>query len=164
MGGRGASSSNTGTNNPRYKAWDALMTERSDMTKKERARIRELVSQGETIPEAVQKADREFQKEYDKIDNRFNETMRNINQASRSSLSNKKDMIAYIKKQTNIDVSKYVEPKTSKSRTYLGVHLENMSRNDSNAIRTLLQSSYGNNLRIEYNGGYGYAIYYKKKR
>lgn len=71
-------------------------------------------------------------------------------------------MVAYIKKQTNIDVNKYIEPRTANSRTYLGVHLEDMSRNDSNAIRTLLQSSYGNNLRIEYNGGYGYAIYYKK--
>lgn len=100
MGGRGASSSNTGTNNPRYKAWDALLTERSDMTKKERARIRELVSQGKTIPEAVNQADKEFQKEYNKIDNKYNETMHNINQASKSSLSNKK-RYGRIYKETN---------------------------------------------------------------
>ena len=90
MGGRGAraitgtnikfkrgASSNTETDNPRYKAWDTLMTERSDMTKKERARIRELVSQGKTVPEAVNQADKEFQKEYDKIDERFRQIMKN---------------------------------------------------------------------------------------
>jgi len=79
---------------------------------------------------------------------------------SKSRLTNKKDMIAYIKEQTNIDVSKYVEESTSKSRTYLGVHLEKMPINQKNTIRMLMAQK---GVRIEDNGGYGNAIYYKKK-
>lgn len=78
-----------------------------------------------------------------------------------NSLTNKKDMISYIKKQTNIDISNYIEEKTSKSRTYLGVHLEKMPINQKNTIKYLMAQK---GVRIEDNGGYGNAIYYKKNK
>lgn len=87
------------------------------------------------------------------------EGMKENNKNSR--LTNRKDMISYIKEQTNIDISNYVEEKTSKSRTYLGVHLEKMPINQRNTIRTLMAQK---GVRIEDNGGYGNAIYYKKNR
>ena len=78
-------------------------------------------------------------------------------------LNNKNEMIDFVKKQTNIDLTKVLEPRTANSRTYLGVHLEDLSINQRNeVIRTL--KSYGRNTRIEDNGGLGYAIYYDKKK
>lgn len=82
--------------------------------------------------------------------------------STKTTLSNKKEMIDFVKKQTNIDLTKVLEPREAKSRTYLGVHLEDLSRNQRNeVIRTLKR--YGRNTRIEDNGGLGYAIYYDKK-
>ncbi len=72
-----------------------------------------------------------------------------------------KERLDSIKEQTNIDVSNYVEEKTSKSRTYLGVHLEKMPINQRNTIKRLMAQK---GVRIEDNGGYGNAIYYKKKK
>lgn len=77
-------------------------------------------------------------------------------------LDNKKSVIDFVKRQTGIDLSKVIEPKTSRSRTYLGVHLENLTRNQQNEVRSVL-NSYGRKTRIGDNGGYGYAIYYDKK-
>lgn len=87
------------------------------------------------------------------------ENMKENNKNSR--LTNKKDMISYIKEQTNIDISNYVEEKTSRSRTYWGVHLERMPINQKNTIKNLIAQK---GVRIEDNGGYGNAIYYKKKK
>lgn len=81
--------------------------------------------------------------------------------ASNVKLDNKKNIIDFVKQQTNLDMSKYLEEKVSRSRTYLGVHLEDMNRNDRNEVIRLLRDKKG--LRIGDNGGYGYAIYYKKK-
>lgn len=78
-----------------------------------------------------------------------------------SRLTNKNDMIDYIKEQTNIDVSKYVEKSTQKSRTYLGIHLEEMPINQRNTIKNLM---YQKGVRVEENGGLGSAIYYKKRK
>lgn len=80
------------------------------------------------------------------------------------SLSNREGLINYIKQQINVDISPYIEERTRNPKTYLGVHLEKMPQNDRNSIKNLLQNSYNNNIRIEYNGGLGYAIYYKKER
>lgn len=72
-------------------------------------------------------------------------------------------MINYIRKQTNVDLNKVIEPREAKSRTYLGVHLEDLDRNQRNAVIKSL-GSYGKNIRIEDNGGLGYAIYYEKNK
>lgn len=79
MGGRGASSSSNSYSKASYKNWDTLMNERNEMVKKERARTIELVSQGIPLVEAVDKANREFEKEYDKIDERFRQRSLEIN-------------------------------------------------------------------------------------
>lgn len=79
------------------------------------------------------------------------------------SLSNKSSIIDYVKTQTGVDLSKIIEPKTAKSRTYLGVHLEDLTINQRNEVKTVL-AKYGHKLRIGDNGGYGYAIYYEKDK
>ena len=74
-------------------------------------------------------------------------------------LNNKNNIINFVKKQTNVDLSKLVEPKAGRSRTYLGVHLEDLNRNQRNAVTGILNKM---GVRVESNGGYGDAIYYKK--
>ena len=81
--------------------------------------------------------------------------------AKETKLSNKQSMIDYVKRQTNVDLAKVVEPRANKSRTYLGVHLEDLPRSQQNAVRNAL-NSYGKKIRIESNGGLGDAIYYEK--
>ena len=81
--------------------------------------------------------------------------------ASNVKLDNKNSVIDFVKRQTGIDLSKVVEPRTSRSRTYLGVHLEDLTRNQQNEVRRVL-NAYGRKTRIGDNGGYGYAIYYQK--
>lgn len=76
-------------------------------------------------------------------------------------LSNKKSLIEFVKKQTNVDLSKYAEPRTASKRGFFGVHLDDMPKNDKTAVLDVLRK-YGKNLRIESNGGYGDAIYYEK--
>lgn len=88
-----------------------------------------------------------------------NETLAKIDKAN-TILDNKDRIIDFVKHQTKIDLSKYIEEKTVRSRTYLGVHLEKMSINDRNTVMQLLK--YKKGLRVEDNGGYGFAIYYKK--
>ena len=80
--------------------------------------------------------------------------------SSKSRLTNRKDMIAYIKEQTNIDVSNYIEERAGHPRIYLGVHLEKMPINERNTIKNLM---YQKGVKFEDNGGFGSAIYYKKK-
>lgn len=81
--------------------------------------------------------------------------------ASNVKLDNKNSVIDFVKRQTGIDLSKVVEPRTSRSRTYLGVHLEDLTKNQQNEVRRVL-NAYGRKTRIGDNGGYGYAIYYQK--
>lgn len=82
-----------------------------------------------------------------------------IDKRLNTNLSDRDGIINFVKKQTNIDLSKVLEPKNSRSRTYLGVHLDDLGRNQRNAVTSIL-NKYG--VRIESNGGYGDAIYFKK--
>ena len=88
-----------------------------------------------------------------------NETLAKIDKAN-TILDNKDRIIDFVKHQTKIDLSKYIEEKTVRSRTYLGVHLEKLGINQRNEVMQLLK--YKKGLRVEDNGGYGFAIYYKK--
>ena len=81
--------------------------------------------------------------------------------ASKTVLNNKGALIDYVKDQTGVDMSKYAEPKVARSRTYFGVHLEDMPTNDRNSVIRALKS-YGHDIQIGDNGGYGSAIYYEK--
>lgn len=76
-------------------------------------------------------------------------------------LNNKQSVIDYVKRQTNVDLAKVVEPKAGKTRTGLGVHLEDLPLNQQRAVKQAL-SSYGHNLRVGDNGGYGSFIYYER--
>jgi len=100
-----------------------------------------------------------------KLKSRFRNIKKNTDTnnttVNKISLNNKKNLFEYIKHQLNIDLSKVEEPKMSKSRTYAGVHLEDLSINERNAIKTILNKR---NIKIENNGGYGYAIKYEKSR
>ena len=98
------------------------------------------------------------------VKSRFKNTKSNNstnNTSTAVKLNNKQNVIDFVKQQTNIDLSKVIEPRTSRSRTYLGVHLEDLTRNQQNEVRKVL-NSYGKKTRIGDNGGYGYAIYYEK--
>ena len=81
--------------------------------------------------------------------------------ARETKLSNKQSVIDYVKRQTNVDLAKVVEPRANKTRTGLGVHLEDLPLNQQRAVKQAL-SSYGHNLRVGDNGGYGSFIYYEK--
>lgn len=80
---------------------------------------------------------------------------------SKSRMTNRNDMVAFIKEQTNIDISNYIEERAGHSRTYLGVHLEKMPINQQNEIKNLMAQK---GVMVGDNGGYGYALYYKKNK
>ena len=79
-------------------------------------------------------------------------------------LSNKNDVINFVKKQVNVDLSKAIDENrfSSRSRTYLDIDSRKLSINEFNTIRKLLQ--YDKGLRFVDNGAYNYAIYYQKKK
>lgn len=76
-------------------------------------------------------------------------------------VSNKKEMINFIKQQTNIDISKYIEDKAGHPKTYLGVHIEDMPEKQQKILRTLMEKK---GVHIGFNGGFGYVLYYIKKK
>lgn len=88
-----------------------------------------------------------------------NEALNRIDK-SNTILDSKENIIGFVKHQLKLDLSKYIEENAGHSRKYLGVHLEKLSINDRNAVMQLLK--YKKGLRVEDNGGYGFAIYYKK--
>lgn len=79
MGGRGASSSNNSYSRDRFKNFDTAINERNKLKQKENARRHELVRQGVKILDARDIAKKEFEKEYDKIDERFRQRSLEIN-------------------------------------------------------------------------------------
>lgn len=76
-------------------------------------------------------------------------------------LSNKKLLIDFVKKQTDIDLEKYIEPRSRNTRTGLSVHLEDIPRNGRSQVIDVL-NKYGRKMRIEDNGGFGDFIYFEK--
>lgn len=82
------------------------------------------------------------------------------NKNTSTPLTNKNNIIEYVKKQINVDLSNVLEESVSKSRTYLGVHLENLNINQRNSVKHLLNKR---GIKIEDNGGLGNAIYYERK-
>lgn len=76
-------------------------------------------------------------------------------------LSNKKLLVDFVKKQTDIDLEKYIEPRAKNSRTGLSVHLEDIPRNGRRQVIDVL-NQYGRKMRIEDNGGWGDFIYFEK--
>ena len=56
-----------------------------------------------------------------------------------SPVSNKKEMISFIKQQIGIDISKYIEDKAGHPRTYLGIHIEEMPKPEQIRLRNLMQ-------------------------
>lgn len=76
-----------------------------------------------------------------------------------SPVSNKSQMINFIKQQINIDISNYVENKAGHPRTYLGIHLEKMPKHEEMRLRNLMQEK---GVKIGYNGGLGYTLHYIK--
>ena len=76
-------------------------------------------------------------------------------------LSNKKLLVDFVKKQTDIDLEKYIEPRAKNSRTGLSVHLEKIPRNGRMQVIDVL-NKYGRKMRVEDNGGYGDFIYFEK--
>ena len=103
------------------------------------------------------------------INNALNKALRSNDvdymgaRARETKLSDKAKLVDYVKRQTNVDLSKVVEPRAGKPRTGLGVHLEDLTRSQQNAVRDALRS-YGKNVRIEDNGGFGSFIYYEKAK
>lgn len=79
-------------------------------------------------------------------------------------LSNKNDVINFVKKQVNVDLGKAIDENrfSSRSRTYLDIDSSKLSINEFNEVRRLLQ--YQKGLRFESNGAKNYAIYYQKKK
>ena len=79
----------------------------------------------------------------------------------RQKLSNRKSLIDFVKKQTGIDLEKYIEPRAGHPRTGLGVHLDDIPRNGRRQVTDVL-NSYGRKIRISDNGGFGDFIYFEK--
>lgn len=76
-----------------------------------------------------------------------------------SPVGNKKQMVDFIKQQINVDISKYIEDKAGHPRTYLGIHLEKMHKQEQMRLRNLMQKK---GVRIGDNGGLGYTLHYIK--
>ena len=76
-------------------------------------------------------------------------------------LEKRQDIIDYVKTQTNVDLTPVLEETTKRSRTYLGVHLEDLGFNERNQVVRVLKSR---GIRLESNGGLGDAIWYEKKK
>ena len=77
-------------------------------------------------------------------------------------LSKKDTLIEFIKKQTNIDLSKYVDDKYSK-RTYLNVDWKKIPKDEQNLIRRLASTNGGQRFSLSDNGGLGMALVYGSK-
>jgi hypothetical protein len=77
-------------------------------------------------------------------------------------LSKKDTLIEFIKKQTNIDLSKYVDDKYSK-RTYLNVDWKKIPKDEQNLIRRLASANGGQRFSLSDNGGLGMALVYGSK-
>ena len=76
-------------------------------------------------------------------------------------LSNKKLLVDFVKKQTDIDLEKYIEPRAKNSRMGLSVHLEDIPKNGRRQVIDVL-NKYGRKMRVEDNGGFGDFIYFEK--
>lgn len=145
MGGRGASSSkSSGVDN----FIKDIVKNSDDFTRGDLQGVVEAyaLKHGMNDEELLQKIDSQIEKK------------RNV---KTSDLSNRQGIIDFVKHQLSIDLSTVLEDSTMKSRTYLGVHLEKLDRSQVSSIRTLLNKK---GIRIESNGGLGYAIYYKKNK
>lgn len=68
-------------------------------------------------------------------------------------------MLDYFKHQANIDLTNALEPRAKNSRTYLGFHLDELTKVEQSRLLNLI---YKKGLRLEDNGGYGVAVYYEK--
>lgn len=73
-------------------------------------------------------------------------------------MSRKEDLYKEVHHQIGVNLRPYEEDKTRRNRTYTSVHLENMeSTNRIRAVNYLKNKGY----RVESNGGYGTAIWFK---
>lgn len=77
---------------------------------------------------------------------------------------NRNNIINALREQTNVDLTKAVDDTrfSTRSRTYFDVDSRKLNQNEFNAMMRYLK--YDHNVRIEANGAYHYAIYYKKNR
>ena len=76
-------------------------------------------------------------------------------------LNNKQALTDFIFKHTGVDLNEIVEPRAGKTRTGLGVHLEDLPLSQQRLVREVLTTG-GRNLTIDDNGGFGYFIRYEK--
>ena len=67
----------------------------------------------------------------------------------------KGDMIQRIGEQLSVDLSTVMEPRMQGSRKMLGVHLEDLPKNEEARVREFLSKK---GITIHDNGGYGQAI------
>lgn len=76
-----------------------------------------------------------------------------------SPVRNKKEMVAFIKSQIGVDITKYIEPNAGHPRSYLGIHLKDMPKNEQIRLKNLMQKK---GVRIGENGGLGSTLHYIK--
>lgn len=76
----------------------------------------------------------------------------------------KENIVSTLKRQTNVDISKAIDDDrfSKKSRTSFDIDSRKLNKNEFNTMMKYLK--YDNNVRIESNGAYHYAIYYKKRK
>jgi hypothetical protein len=109
----------------------------------------------------VQAMNKAFGSHY--TEDEFTERKQTINNIVNKELTNRADIIDYVKEQTNIDLSLIEGRPSTKPRTFFNVQLEKLSPSDQNAVRNILQS-YGHNINIQSNGVSDYAISFEKKK
>ena len=78
-----------------------------------------------------------------------------------SPVSNRKEMVSFIKQQVGVDITPYIEERAGHPRSYLGFHLEKMPKAEQTKVKYIAQKK---GIRIENNGGFGSTLTYIKKK
>lgn len=164
MGERGSSSGRAGTvgaeQTTEYKYEQIIGNGRSTRSQLDSATTLQQVEEIRNKMQNVISSDKTLDKQ-DKV--AFKDaTERRVQEATVrvSPVSNKKEMVSFIKQQIGIDISKYIEDKAGHPRTYLGIHIEKMPKTEQVKLRNLMQKK---GVRIGDNGGLGYTLHYIKK-
>ena len=74
-------------------------------------------------------------------------------------LNNKKNLVNYIKEQTNVNLEKAITEKQPKPRSFLNIDSRKLTTNEFNTVKSIVLKK---TMRIESNGVYDYAIFYEK--
>lgn len=76
-----------------------------------------------------------------------------------STLNNRKNLVNYVKEQTNVDLEKAITEKQYRPRAGINIDSRKLTQNEFNTMKLFLIKK---EVRIESNGVYDYFIWFKK--